>query len=47
MTIGNTPMVKLNNNIYMKLEGHNPSGSIKDRSISNMIHNINNGILES
>ena len=47
MTIGNTPMVKLNNNIYMKLEGHNPSGSNKDRSISNMIHNINDGILES
>ena len=39
-TIGNTPMVRLVRNIYMKLEGHNPSGSIKDRSINNMIKNL-------
>ena len=45
MTIGNTPMVRLSDNIYMKLEGHNPSGSIKDRSINNMIHNTNRNIL--
>ena len=37
-TIGNTPIVKINNifnkkgvNIYAKLEGFNPTGSIKDR----------------
>ena len=29
--IGNTPMVKINNKIYAKLETYNPSGSIKDR----------------
>jgi len=46
--IGNTPMVRLDrSNIYMKLEGHNPSGSIKDRSINNMINNINNDILNT
>jgi S-sulfo-L-cysteine synthase (O-acetyl-L-serine-dependent) len=43
-TIGNTPMVKINNmtnasiaNIYAKLEGFNPSGSIKDRIALHMI----------
>ena len=42
--IGNTPLVKFNkSNIYLKLEGHNPSGSIKDRSITNMVKNINQG----
>jgi cysteine synthase len=45
-TIGNTPMVRLNDNTYMKLEGHNPSGSIKDRSINNMISNMNRKQLE-
>ena len=37
-TIGNTPLVKINNlhknknvKIYAKLEGFNPTGSIKDR----------------
>ena len=38
--IGDTPIKKLNDNIHIKLEGHNPSGSIKDRPISNMIHNL-------
>ena len=42
-SIGNTPLVRINReNIFLKLEGHNPSGSIKDRSISNMICNIGN-----
>lgn len=43
-TIGNTPMVKLNNlikneniNIYAKLENQNPSGSVKDRVALYMI----------
>ena len=41
-TIGNTPMVRINNfnlnprvNIYAKLEGFNPTGSIKDRIAEN------------
>ena len=43
-TIGNTPMVKINClnpnpyvNIYAKLEGSNPTGSIKDRIALKMI----------
>lgn len=43
-TIGNTPLVRLNSfstgpdvNIYAKLEGTNPSGSIKDRPALRMI----------
>ena len=43
-TIGNTPMVRINNlyvkpgvNIYAKLEGFNPTGSIKDRIAKQMI----------
>jgi S-sulfo-L-cysteine synthase (O-acetyl-L-serine-dependent) len=43
-TIGNTPMVKINNlidndrvEVYAKLEGVNPSGSIKDRIALEMI----------
>jgi cysteine synthase len=42
--IGNTPMVRINKlntnrkvNIYAKLEGHNPGGSIKDRIARYMI----------
>jgi len=42
--IGNTPIVKINNlnpnknvEIYAKLEGHNPTGSIKDRIALKMI----------
>ena len=44
-TIGNTPMVRINSlnpnpdvNIYAKLEGFNPSGSIKDRIAVKMIN---------
>ncbi len=43
-TIGHTPMVRINNivkkpgvNIYAKLEGFNPTGSIKDRTALGMI----------
>lgn len=43
-TIGNTPLVRINNlctnpkvNIYAKLEGFNPTGSIKDRIAVKMI----------
>jgi cysteine synthase len=43
--IGNTPIVKINNliknkkvNVYAKLEGQNPGGSIKDRIALNMLN---------
>lgn len=36
-TIGNTPMVRYTDNIFLKLESFNPSGSIKDRASYNMI----------
>lgn len=43
-TIGNTPLVQLEHSspkpgvhIYAKLEGHNPTGSVKDRIALNMI----------
>ena len=36
-TIGNTPMVKYSDNILLKLEYFNPSGSIKDRAAYSMI----------
>ena len=29
--IGNTPLIKISDKIYAKLETYNPSGSIKDR----------------
>lgn len=35
--IGNTPLVAYNDNILLKLESFNPSGSIKDRASLNMI----------
>ncbi len=45
-TIGNTPLVKLqrlnpnsSNIILLKLEGNNPAGSVKDRSVLNMVSN--------
>ena len=44
--IGNTPLVTLNHinpnpkvNIYCKLEGHNPGGSVKDRAALFMVRN--------
>lgn len=36
--IGNTPLVKIEDNIFAKLEGFNPGGSIKDRVALNMIN---------
>ncbi|MBT8260961.1 MAG: cysteine synthase CysM [Flavobacteriaceae bacterium] len=43
-TIGNTPLIKAqhiidnpNVDLYLKLEGHNPAGSVKDRAALNMI----------
>lgn len=34
---GNTPLVKINNNLYAKLETYNPTGSVKDRMISYVV----------
>ena len=52
-TIGNTPIVQINVeggdhlNTYLKLEGFNPSGSIKDRTAYNIIKNaFQNGELK-
>lgn len=53
-TIGRTPLVRLNNitssssaEIYVKLEGRNPGGSIKDRVALHMIETaIKNGLLK-
>ena len=36
--IGDTPLVKIENNIFAKMEGFNPGGSIKDRIALNMIN---------
>ena len=36
-SIGNTPLVKLEEGIFAKLEGHNPGQSIKDRALSSMV----------
>lgn len=41
--IGNTPMLELKNtNIYLKVEGFNPTGSIKDRAAKQMILDAQN-----
>jgi cysteine synthase B len=32
--IGNTPLVRVGERMFAKLEGHNPGGSIKDRTLS-------------
>lgn len=45
-TIGNTPLVKLNKTdensaeIYAKLEARNPSGSVKDRPVLYILHDL-------
>ena len=33
MNVGNTPLVKLSDRLYGKLESVNPGGSIKDRPV--------------
>jgi len=35
--IGNTPLVKISNHLYAKLETFNPAGSVKDRMISYVV----------
>ena len=36
--VGDTPLVNIENNIFAKMEGFNPGGSIKDRIALNMIN---------
>lgn len=36
-SIGNTPLMHLHDNIYAKLEGHSPGGSVKDRTLSSIV----------
>jgi len=35
--IGNTPLVKISDSLYGKLETYNPSGSVKDRMVSYIV----------
>lgn len=35
--IGNTPLIKISENLYAKLEAYNPAGSVKDRMISYVV----------
>ncbi|NDB85636.1 MAG: pyridoxal-phosphate dependent enzyme [Alphaproteobacteria bacterium] len=34
---GNTPLIKINKQLYAKLETYNPTGSVKDRMISYVV----------
>ena len=34
---GNTPLVKISEKVYGKLETYNPTGSVKDRMISYVV----------
>ena len=38
-TVGNTPLLKINDKLYAKFETFNPSGSIKDRIATYIINN--------
>jgi cysteine synthase len=38
--IGNTPLVNLGAGVHAKLEGHNPGGSIKDRTLCSIIFSM-------
>ena len=48
-TVGNTPLLKINDKLYAKFEVFNPSGSIKDRIATYIINNAekNNLIITS
>ena len=35
---GNTPLVKISDKLYAKLETYNPTGSVKDRMISYVVN---------
>ena len=41
---GNTPLIKINEKVYAKLETYNPTGSVKDRMVSYVLNKaIQNG----
>lgn len=45
--VGNTPLIKLSNNLYGKLESVNPGGSIKDRPVKYILdHAIKNKLIK-
>ena len=45
--VGNTPLIKLSNNLYGKLESVNPGGSIKDRPVKYILdHAIENKLIK-
>jgi len=47
-SIGNTPVVEIEPGIHVKLEGYNPSGSYKDRSLTSIfMNNFESGALKS
>lgn len=53
-TIGNTPLVKLQrmgpdngSEIWVKLEGNNPAGSVKDRAALSMIVGLKSAVKSS
>jgi cysteine synthase A len=44
--IGNTPLIKINEHVYGKLETYNPTGSVKDRVISYIVNDaVSNNII--
>ena len=46
-SIGHTPIIRLEENLYAKIEAKNPAGSIKDRVAAYMIKDgISRGILK-
>ena len=47
MRVGNTPMIKLSDKLYAKLESVNPGGSIKDRPVKYILDRAEeNGLLK-
>ena len=47
MEVGNTPLIKLSNKLYGKLESVNPGGSIKDRPVKWILdHSEHNGLIK-
>ena len=42
MRVGNTPMIKLSDKLYGKLEAVNPGGSIKDRPVKYILDDAEN-----
>ena len=45
MKVGNTPMIKLSDKLYAKLESVNPGGSIKDRPVKYILDYAENNRL--